>query len=215
MNYKQNIAILKANKSLIVIGVYVVLASFKSYAQKTTIEQDSVEIEFVKNDKLKGKYPKTYIGTILNGFRITVLEVNVKNINLKKGAFDPNKFYLVSEKPKFQYRPLDIFIADDKNHYSRFELVTKTKPKETSNMQETYDPNIKDTYLDYKIDGVSGIKIPINLGSTEFPDKHVFHFKPKVINNSSILIYFYISSDFIKNGTLYYGNEKIAETKLK
>ncbi|NRB84924.1 MAG: hypothetical protein HRU49_14325 [Winogradskyella sp.] len=205
---------LETYKSLIIIGIFTVLLSFESYAQKTTIEQDSVEIEFVKNDKLKGKYPKTYID-ILNGFRITVLEVDIKNLDLKKGEFDPNKFYLVSEKPKLQYRPLDIFIADDKNNYSRFELVTNTKPKETSKMQETYDPNIKDTYLDYKIDGVSGIKIPINLGSPEFPDKHVFHFKPKVINDSRILIYFYLTSDFIKSGTLYYGNDKITETKLK
>ena len=206
---------LETYKSLIIIGFFTVLLSFESYAQKATIEQDSVEIEFVKNDKLKSKYPKTYIGTLSNGFRITVLEVNIKNLDLKKGKFDPNKFYLISEKPKFQYRPLDIFIADDKNDYSRFELVTKKKPKETSNMKETYDPNIKDTYLDYKVEGVSGIKIPINLGSPEFPDKHVFHFRPKVINDSRILIYFYISSDFIKSGTLYYGNDKIAETRLK
>lgn len=208
-------SLFKTNKSLIIIGIFIALSSFKSYAQKTTIEQDSVEIEFVKNDKLKSKYPKTYIGTLFNGFRITVLEVNIKNLDLKKGKFNPNKFYLISEKPKLQYRPLDIFIADDKNDYSRFELVTKKKPKETSNMKETYDPNIKDTYLDYKVEGVSGIKIPINLGSPEFPDKHVFHFRPKVINDSKILIYFYISSDFIKSGTLYYGNDKIAETKLK
>ncbi len=206
---------IKRNKSLIITGILTILLSIESYAQKATIEQDSVQIEFIKNDKLKNKYPKTYIDKLSNGFRITVLEVDIKNIDLKKGKFDPNKFYLISEKPKFQYRPLDIFIADDKNEYSRFDLVTKKKPKATSKMQETYDPNIKDTYLDYKIDGVSGIKIPINLGSAEFPDKHVFHFKPKAINDSRILIYFYLSSDFIKSGTLYYGNEKITETKLK
>jgi hypothetical protein len=208
-------SIFKTNKSLIIIGIFIALSSFKSYAQKTTIEQDSVEIEFMKNDKLKSKYPKTYIGTILNGFRITVLEVDINNIDLKKGEFDPNKFYLVSEKPKFRYRPLDIFTVESKTNWTRFELVTKKKPKATSNMQETYDPDIKDSYLDYKIDGVSDIRIPINLGSVEFPDKHIFHFKPKILNSNKIVLYFYISSDFIKRGTLYYGNEEIAETELK
>ena len=208
-------SIFKTNKSLIIIGIFIALSSFKSFAQKTTIEQDSVEIEFMKNDKLKSKYPKTYIGTILNGFRITVLEVDINNIDLKKGEFDPNKFYLVSEKPKFRYRPLDIFTVESKTNWTRFELVTKKKPKATSNMQETYDPDIKDSYLDYKIDGVSDIRIPINLGSVEFPDKHIFHFKPKILNSNKIVLYFYISSDFIKRGTLYYGNEEIAETELK
>ncbi|WP_204346603.1 hypothetical protein [Psychroserpens algicola] len=208
-------SIFKTNKALIIVGIFTILVYQKCYTQMTTIEQDSIEIEFVKNNKLKNKYPKTYIGTILNGFRITVLEVNVKTLDLKKRKFDPNKFYLVSEKPEFQYRPLDIFITENNNDYSRFELVTKKKPEPSSKMQETYNPNIKDTYLDYKIDGVSGIIIPINLGSPKFPDKHVFHFKPKVINDSKILIYFYISSDFIKRGTLYYGNEEIAKTDLK
>ncbi|MCK8481694.1 hypothetical protein [Psychroserpens algicola] len=208
-------SIFKTNKALIIVGIFTILVYQKCYTQMTTIEQDSIEIEFVKNNKLKNKYPKTYIGTILNGFRITVLEVNVKTLDLKKGKFDPNKFYLVSEKPEFQYRPLDIFITENNNDYSRFELVTKKKPEPSSKMQETYNPNIKDTYLNYKIDGVSGIIIPINLGSSKFPDKHVFHFKPKVINDSKILIYFYISSDFIKRGTLYYGNEEIAKTDLK
>jgi len=209
-------SILKTNKTLIIIGVLIVMLYLESYAQTTTIEQDSVEIEFIKNDKMKSKYPKTYIGTILNGFRITVLEVDVKNLELKTGEFDPNKFYLVSEKPKFQYRPLDIFIAEKNKDWSRFELVTKKKPQATSQMQETYDPDVKDTYLDYIVEGTNGnLKIPINLGSIEFPDKHIFHFRPKVINESKILLYFYISSHFIKRGTLYYGNHKIAETDLK
>jgi hypothetical protein len=208
-------SILKTNKALIIVGIFTILLSHKSCSQKSTTEKDSVEITFVKNNKLKTKYPKTYIGKMLNGFRITVLEVDIKILDLKKGEFDPNKFYLVSKKPKFRYRPLDIFIAESKKEWSRFELVTKKKPKETSNMQETYDPNIKDTYLDYKITGVSGIKIPVNLGNAQVPDTHVFHFKPKAINDSKVLIYFYISSEVIKRGTLYYGNEKIAETDLK
>ena len=115
--------IFNTNKPKIIIGIFVTLLSLNIYSQKAIIEKDSVEIEFVNNDKLKTKYPETYIRTLLSGFRITVIEVNVKNINLKKGKFDPNKFYLVSEKPKFQYRPLDIFIADDMNAYSRFEFA--------------------------------------------------------------------------------------------
>ena len=194
--------------------VFIVLFSIKSYAQKT-IEQDSIEITFIKNDKLKNKYPKTYSGTMPNGFRVTIMEVDIKILDFKKGKFDPNKLYLVSEKPKFQYRPLDVFIAEGKKDYSRFELVTKKRPKATSKMQEAYDPNIKDTYLDYKIEGVSGIKTPINIGTGEFPDTHVFHFRPKVITDGKILIYFSISSDIIKKGTLYYGNEIIAKTDLK
>ncbi|MFD2541365.1 hypothetical protein ACFSSB_03475 [Lacinutrix gracilariae] len=209
-------SILKSNKTLIIIGIFTILLSLESYAQKTTIEQDSIEIEFIKNDKFKNKFPKTYIGTVLNGFRITVLEVDIKNLDLKTGEFDPNKFYLVSEKPKFQYRPLDIFITENNKDWTRFELVTKKKPMATSQMQEAYDPDVKDTYLNYIVEGTNGnLKIPINLGSAEFPDKHIFHFRPKIIDDSKILVYFYLSSDFIKRGTMYYGNHKIVETDLK
>lgn len=203
---------LGTTKNLLI--VFIVLFSIKSYAQKT-IEQDSVEITFIKNDKLRNRYPKTYSGTMPNGFRVTIMEVDIKILDFKKGKFDPNKLYLVSEKPKFQYRPLDIFISEGKKDYSRFELVTKKRPKATSKMQEAYDPNIKDTYLDYKIEGVIGIKTPINIGIGEFPDTHVFHFRPKVITDGKILIYFSISSEIIKKGTLYYGNEIIAKTDLK
>ena len=206
---------IQIKKTLILACVFTCLISFSSYAQKVMIAQDSVEIEFIKNEKLRKKHPKTYIERLLKGFRITILEVDISTLNLKKGAFDPNKFYLVSEQPKFRYRPLDIFIKEDKKSWSRFELITKKKPQPTSKMQEAYNPDIKDTYLDYKIEGVSGIRIPINLGSVEFPDKHVFHFKPKVLNKNKIMLYFYISSDFIKKGTLYYGKEKIVETELK
>ena len=70
--------------------VFIVLFSIKSYAQKT-IEQDSIEITFIKNDKLKNKYPKTYSGTMPNGFRVTIMEVDIKILDFKKGKFDPNK----------------------------------------------------------------------------------------------------------------------------
>jgi len=212
----QIMRIIQAKKTLFLIGILTNLIYFSSYAQKTVIEQDSIEIDFVKNEKLKNKHPKTYIGTLHKGFRITVLEVDIKNLDLKKGKFDPNKFYLVSEKPIFQYRPLDIFISENNKDWSRFDLVTKKKPMATSHMQETYDPTVKDTYLDYIVEGTNGnLKIPANLGSLEFPDSHIFHFRPKFINDSKILVYLYISSDFIKRGTLYYGNHKIAETKLE
>jgi hypothetical protein len=206
---------LQAKKILFLIGIFTSLISFDSYAQKTAIEQDSLEIEFIKNEKLKKKHPKTYIGTLRNGFRITLIELDIKTLELKTREFDPNKFYLVSEKPKFRFRPMDIFVVENKKDWTRFELVTKKKPKKTSNLQETYDPEIKDSYLDYKIEGLSDINIPIELGSAEFSDKHIFHFKPKYIDDNKIVLYFYISSDFIKRGTLYYGKEKISETDLK
>jgi hypothetical protein len=208
--------IIQSTKILFLIGVYTCILSIDSYAQNVIVEQDSIEIEFVKNEKLKNKHPQTYISKKLHkGFRITLLEIDIKTLDINEKEFDPNKFYLVSEKPKFRYRPLDIFTVESKTKWTRFELVTKKKPKATSNMQETYDPDIKDSYLDYKIDGVSDIRIPINLGSVEFPDKHIFHFKPQILNSTKIVLYFYISSDFIKRGTLYYGNEEIAETDLK
>lgn len=199
-------------KSLLILILFI---STISFAQKTEITEDSIEIEFIKNEKLNKKHPKPYIGKILNGFRITLIEVDIKTLGLEKREFDPNKFYLVSEKPKFRYRPLDIFLVQDKKEWIRFGLVTKKKPKETSQLQDTFAPEIKDSYLDYKIEGISDINIPIELGSLEFSDKHIFHFRPQVLDDNKVVLYFYISSDFIKRGTLYYGNEKIAETDLK
>ena len=46
-------SILKSNKTLIIIGIFTILLSLESYAQKTTIEQDSVEIEFIKKRQIE------------------------------------------------------------------------------------------------------------------------------------------------------------------
>lgn len=190
------------------------LFSFSSFAQTKVLEDNFFEVHFIKNGKLKKKHPKPLIPKIHKGFRITTLELEVNSIDLKSRTFDPNKLYLINQENKIRYRPIHIYSKNDKKRWIPFDLITKKKPKKKSYLQDTYHPEIKDTFLNYSLTGFTDISIPINIGKG-FKDRQVFHFKPKQIIKIKIMLYFYISSDLIDMGTLFYGKEKVAETKLR
>ena len=192
------------------------------FYSQVKIEEDNLTITYSKTKKASQS-----IGMVTN-VRTTSKEVVQYNIKIrvemldnKKRPFDANKFSLVSYQDSIRLRPIDVAYTNltDKWHFIK---LIKNKPKYKS-LEKRYKPDIKDTFLDYEFDGISNIAIPIcyeaydkfKITLKDFDTEcHESYFEPKDLRKRNVNLYFPMSKSTEK-ATLYYGNVKIEEIKLK
>lgn len=192
------------------------------FYSQVEIKEDSLSIEYVK-----AKKASQFIGMVTN-VRTKSKEVVQYNIKIrvemldnKKRPFDANKFSLVDYQDSIRLRPIDVAYTNltDKWHFIK---LIKNKPKYKS-LEERYKPHIKDTFLDYEFEGINNLTIPICYEaydkykiSFRNPDKecHESYFEPKDLRKRNVNLYFPMLKS-AKSATLYYGNTKIVEIKLK
>jgi hypothetical protein len=139
----------------------------------------------------------------------------MKSISGEKEDFDPNKFYLISDKYKVRVRPIDL----KHNHkvgmdFIGFPYLIDFKPIDKRiNKWAEYKPEIKDTFWDYKIDGYQDISPSINFGTKRKPRNISPYRDHKGLRSCRIDVYFSVPVDFEK-GKIYYGNKIIADFEL-
>lgn len=73
-----------------------------------------------------------------------------------------------------------------------------------------YKPNIKDTFLDYKINGFQDISCSIDFGTRKKPNLVLPYFDNKNLKSCKIEVYFSIPSE-LEKGKVYYGDNVIAD----
>lgn len=192
------------------------------FYSQVKIKEDNLTIEYVKTKKASQT-----IGMVTN-VRTKSKEVVQYNIKIrvemldnKKRDFDANKFSLINYQDSVRLRPIDVAYTNftDKWHFIK---LIKNKPKYKS-LEKKYKPEIKDTFLDYKFEGINNLTIPI---CYEAYDKykisfknldrecHESYFEPKDLRKRNVNLYFPMMKS-AKNATLYYGNTKIREITLK
>ena len=191
-------------KSFILISLFCLLLNHDLFSQKINIDEDQITIEYVKGREASLLNPSN-VYTRSKDAKTVVTRVKMKTFSNKKELFDPNKFSLVIEDKKVRCRPVDILFKNftDWWHFSK---VSKTKPRDKKSYYK-YNPSIKDTYLDYTIEGIKNLELPVNLGTRKKPEEHILYFVPKKLRSRGIRIYF-ILPEYISSGTLYYGNTK-------
>ena len=108
----------------------------------------------------------------------------------------------------FETHTSSYFVQANKNQKKiqlRFKIKSVTKKKEGS---------IKDSFLDFKIDGYSDVDNCINFGTKRKPRNKSIYFNHKKLKSNTVDVYFIVPKDF-ENGKIYYGNELLADFKVK
>lgn len=190
-----------------------------SYSQ-VNIKEDNLTIEYAKTKKAS-----QFIAMVTNVRTKKIVQYNIKvrieMIDNKKRPFDTNKFSLVDYQNKIRLRPVDVVYTNftDKWHFIK---LIKNKPKYKS-LEDRYKPDVKDTFLDYKFEGITNVTIPIKYDaydkykiSLKNPKQvaHECYFEPKDLRKRNINLYFPIPTSS-ESATLYYGNIKITDIKFK
>jgi hypothetical protein len=192
------------------------------FYSQVKIQEDNLTLEYAKTKKAS-----QFIGMVTNVSTKSKevvqynIKVRVEMTDNKKRPFDANKFSLVDYQDSLRLRPIDVAYTNltDKWHFIK---LIKNKPKYKS-LEERYKPDIKDTFLDYEFEGINNLTIPICYEaydkykiSFKNPDKecHESYFEPKDLRKRNVNLYFPMLKS-AKSATLYYGNTKIAEIKLK
>ena len=192
------------------------------FYSQVKIQEDNLTIHYRKTKKASQS-----IGMVTN-VRTKSKEVVQYNIKIrvemldnKKRAFDANKFSLINYQDSVRLRPIDVAYTNLTDKWHFYKLI-KNKPKYKS-LEKRYNPEIKDTFLDYEFEGINNLTIPICYEaydklkiSFKNPDRecHESYFEPKDLRKRNVNIYFPMLKS-AKNATLYYGNTKIAEINLK
>lgn len=187
------------------------------YAQ-IKIQEDNLTIEYEKTKKAS-----QFIGVVTNVRTKTEkivqynIKVRIEMLDNKKRLFDPNKFSLIDYQDSLRLRPIDVAYTNftDKWHFTK---LIKNKPNYKS-LEHRYNPDIKDTFLDYEFKGITNCTIPIKYEaydkykiSFKNPKKvaHETYFEPKELRKRNINLYFPILKS-TKNATLFYGDTKIED----
>lgn len=192
------------------------------FYSQVKIQEDNLTLEYAKTKKAS-----QFIGMVTNVSTKSKkvvqynIKVRVEMIDNKKKPFDANKFSLIDYKDSVRLRPIDVAYTNltDKWHFIK---LIKNEPKYKS-LEKRYKPDIKDTFLDYEFEGINNLTIPICYEaydkykiSFKNPDKecHESYFEPKDLRKRNVNLYFPMLKS-AESATLYYGNTKIAEIKLK
>lgn len=173
-------------------------------------QSDKFNVEFVSAKKtIEAITTSSSIYKSKNVNKI-VVKIKIQSVD-KKGMFDPNKISLIDHTNKLRYRPTDI-LAKRFTNLIPFNKVSKIKPELKRN-KYLFDPEIKDTFLDYLFEGIKNVNMLFNYGSSKKPDLLIMHFQPKKLRSTRITIFFAYPKN-IETGTLYYGNEKISDISI-
>ncbi|SCY14985.1 hypothetical protein SAMN05192588_1391 [Nonlabens sp. Hel1_33_55] len=186
----------------------------------TAISQDYVTSENFKLKLIKAKKASgsTWEYTIKTSKQTKKAQVRLrlKSLTGQKESFDPNKFYLVSNEANVRVRPLDvrynyaagwIFIPFNR---LAFNSMDAQKVKDLV----SYDPDIKDTFQNYDIDGFENISPDINFGTKKKPKIFPSYLEPEDLKSCKLDLYFALPNE-LKNFEIYHGDEKIANVTLK
>lgn len=192
----------------------IILFCFNSNSQEY-IPADNFKFKFIKAKKAVGSNYYYTIKTPKNMKR-TQVRLKMKSLSEKKEDFDPNKFYLVSDKYKTRVRPIDvrynyavgwIFIG--------FRFIIDFEPKDEKIKEWfPYKPEIENTFNNYKMEGYEDVICSIDFGTKRKPMVVSPYLDHEKLNSCKIDLYFSLPKDLEKI-KVYYGNILITDTIIK
>lgn len=199
------------------IFLLLILISFNGISQ-TTIIDNTFEFKFkkaIKNSRHFETHTSPYFVQANKEQKKIQLRFKIKSVSKKKEVFDPNKFYLVSDEFKSRLRPVDMKHNFAMTTFMGFHKLIDEKPNEDKKTYwYTYNPSIKDTFLDYKIEGYNDVDNCINFGTNRNPNNKSIYFNHKNLKSNTVDVYFIVPKNFT-SGKIYYGNELLADFNVK
>jgi len=208
-------------KRSILILLLITLGYNISNAQKKIID-GNIQINFKKAKKAP-KLFYTVQNVKVKGENIKKIMVRCKIKSKNKEAVDVNPFSLIDKSNKVRYRMVEFVgykpVSFGLPTYQGKEILKKNlvnkKGRPFMNLPK-YDPTIKDTFNNFDFEGYKIIESAINFRTKKKPLLSVTYYAP-ITMNSFIADAFFVIQKFEKkpNFELYYGNEKIADIKIK
>jgi len=203
---------MKINTTYKIVVLLFFVSSLTLNSQTIIIKEDNVRLKFIKAKKASKVINASNISVKSKKLKRIRVKIKMKSLDNKGQIFDPNKLSLIDFNSKLRYRPTDI-LFQNLTDWWHFKKISKTKPKKKSN-EYIYAPNIDDTFLDYEFEGIKNVQIPVNFNTEKNPDIHIVHFEPKKLRSRNVHLYFVFPKG-LKNATIYYGKEKLADINFK
>ncbi len=205
---------MKTQKQIIVILILILGCNISLVAQEY-VEAENFNFKFIKAKKATGNGYYYAIKTDKDSKKVQV-RFKLKSQSNELENFDPNKFYLIPEAYKVRVRPIDV-----RNNYAvgmiylGFEYLVDFQPTD-KNLKTwlSYNPEIKNTFYDYKIEGYEDVVPTINFGTKKKPKIASPYLGHKMLKSCKMDVYFSLPKD-IKSFKVYYGKTLIVDTTIK
>jgi len=182
-----------------------------SYSQ-VAVENETLEVHMTKGRKQAKFNVRSRHGAGKGSFEIfTVIEL--KRLKNKDDIIDLNKFSLIDHSNKLRYRGSDISIGHPLG-YKEGSILMMEKVANTS-IYGSYNPEIRDTFSDYTIDGYQDIQRKTQFGLRK-KDVTQTYFHPVGKGVKRVRLIFYIPNQLKeKEYQLYYAQTKVGTITLK
>lgn len=194
----------------------IIILFFSESFSQTVIVDDGFEINFKKavtNARWLHSSSVYFVVPSENEKRIQV-RYRVRSVSGSREPFDPNKFYLLSEEYKARFQTVDVKYNAILHQYNTFGMIAENSESENKISYLDYNSNYENSFRKYQKEGYKDIKNCLNFGTKRNPKLECMYFAEKKIRSNIIDTYFILPLDF-KEGIIFYGNQKIAEIKVK
>lgn len=199
-----------------IITILLLLLAIPCISQ--TVETASFEFDFqkaIKNSRHFEVHNSGYFVQANKNQKKIQIRFKIKSTTKKKIDFDPNKFFLISDTYKTRTRPVDMKHNHAMGTFLGFRrLINESQLDPKKHYAYSYDPSVKDTFLEFKMDGYEDIDNCINFGTNNKPRNKSVYFEHKDIKSNTVDVYFIVPKEFQK-GKIYYGNTQLAEFDVK
>tara|TARA_Y100000815_G_C13349158_1_gene503492 strand:- start:6658 stop:7281 length:624 start_codon:yes stop_codon:yes gene_type:complete len=195
------------------------ILTFTGFSQEKLFENGNLSIDYKNAQKVSSTMHLNSV-TKIKSKDLMKVKVKCKIRSLNKERVDPNKFSLVDHTNKLRYRPTDIshqpvamymayvrLLKDNINYRGRPGFMMSANPSPIK-----YDPEIKDSFDDYSIDGYTNIELPLKISKKK---QSVVYFEPHKFKKFSALFFFAIPKNLeTQSLEFYYGKNKVADVEL-
>lgn len=187
-----------------------------SFGQETQSENYAFRyIKSKENSKIIEGNTSNYFINIPKGQKKIQIRFKMESLSGRREDFDPNKFYLVSDEYKVRVRPIDVkhntWIG---MYFLGFTYLNEYELEQNYiNAWVSYDPNVTDTFWNYKINGYQDISPIVNVGTKKKPINISPYFKHKKLRACRIDVYFSVPEEFEK-GKIYFGENVISDFNI-
>lgn len=200
----------------IVLYLLCISVSFAGISQEMVFEKDEVSVKFIKAKKSANTFNLVSTSRITgNGLQKVMIKCKIKSM-AKEKYIDFNKFSLVDHHNKLRYRPTDISSQIVAQYNIKKLLKSDVDlPGYYTFGNFSYQPEIRDTFTDFDINGYTNIEIPyvFRKGSKK-QKKFTIYFHPSIYNIKAHFFFAIIEKAENPDFEFYYGNEKITDVEF-
>ncbi|RED48812.1 hypothetical protein [Seonamhaeicola aphaedonensis] len=200
---------------LIALAIHFPIALFS----QETFNDGIISIEYFETEQVSNKL-NLNSSTKIRGEGVQKISVKCKIKSLNKQRIDINKFSLVDTINKLRYRPTDVSYQPVAGYMVYGKLLKSDIKKKGLvghySLGASYKPEVKDSFLDYNIEGYTNIEPTFNFWTDKDPLLSKIYFKPHKFKKFKALFFFAIIKDApIPNLALYYGDNKVTDIRVK